>query len=228
MWSFLIVLVLRMAFRILIIQMPHIQLISFSTDTAGSITSWYIIARIGWPGWPESPPGGGDSLSTINTWKGSFSGSDFGGTATCVDTFCEIFQDDFGSNHNNYGVWITLTNVVEISIDIKPSSDTNSINLGSSGIVLVAILSSGIFDATTVKPESVALAGASVKMVGKSDKYLCHQEDVNLDGLIDLACQVYTAQFMVETGETTAILEAETFDGIRLRGEDIIRIVPDY
>ena len=69
--------------------------------------------------------------------------------------------------------------------------------------------------------------GASVKMVGKSDKYLCHQEDVNTDGLNDLVCQVYTVQFMVEVGETTAILEAETFDGVKLRGEDTINIVPD-
>jgi hypothetical protein len=117
--------------------------------------------------------------------------------------------------------------LVPIAIDIKPGSDTNSINVGSAGVIPVAILSTADFDALTVDPTSVSLAGASVKLVGKSDKYLCHQEDVNLDGLIDLVCQVYTAQFMVDEGETTAILEAKTLDGTKLRGEDFIRVVPD-
>ena len=116
---------------------------------------------------------------------------------------------------------------VAISIDIKPGSDSNSINLSSAGVIPVAILSSSTFDATTVNPTTVSLAGASVKMVGKSDKYLCHQEDVNDDGLMDLVCQIYTAQFMIEEGQTTAVLEAETIDGTKLRGEDYIRIVPD-
>lgn len=120
-----------------------------------------------------------------------------------------------------------VTQVLDVIIDIKPGSETNSINLASSGIVPVAIISSDTFDATTVDPTSVSLAGASVKMVGKSDKYLCNQEDINNDGLIDLVCKIYTAQFMVEEGETMAIMEAETFDGIKLRGEDLIRIIPD-
>ena len=114
-----------------------------------------------------------------------------------------------------------------VVIDIKPNSETNSINVSSAGVIPVAILGAVDFDATTVVPASVSLAGASVKLVGKSEKYLCHQEDVNLDGYVDLVCQIYTAQFFVEEGETTAILEAETTDGTKLRGEDIIRIVPD-
>ena len=99
--------------------------------------------------------------------------------------------------------------------------------MGAAGVIPVAILSTAEFDALNVDPTSVSLAGASVKLVGKSDKYLCHQEDVNLDGLIDLVCQVYTVQFMVDDGETTAILEAETLDGTKLRGEDFTRVVPD-
>ena len=88
-------------------------------------------------------------------------------------------------------------------------------------------MSTAEFDATTVDRSTVCLAGASVKLVGKSEKELCHYEDVNADGLDDLVCQVYTAQFMVEPGDTTAILEAYDLDGMKLRGEDSIRIVPD-
>jgi hypothetical protein len=133
----------------------------------------------------------------------------------------------FNPNFDFDNMTVTAVPVQTVAIDIKPGSDTNSINLSAAGVVPVAILSADDFDASTIDPTTVSLAGASVKLVGKSDKYLCHQEDVNLDGLIDLVCQVYTAQFMVEEGETSVILEAETFDGTKLRGEDNIRVVPD-
>lgn len=116
---------------------------------------------------------------------------------------------------------------LDVTIDIKPGSDTNSINLSSAGVIPVAILSSDTFDATMVDPNTVTLAGASVMVVGKSDRYLCSEEDINEDGLIDLVCKVYTAFFMIETGETMAVLEAETYDGTQIRGEDSISIVPD-
>ena len=123
---------------------------------------------------------------------------------------------------------VTITPVVvDINIDIKPGSDTNSINISSAGVIPVAILSSATFDAATVNPDTIALAGARVKVMGKSDKYLCSERDVNGDGLPDLVCNVYTAEFMIEIGETIAVLEADTFDGTSIRGEDSIRIVPD-
>ena len=56
----------------------------------------------------------------------------------------------------------------EIAIDIKPGSFPNSINLGSNGVVPVAILSTDTFDASTVDPFTVTLAGAAVRMKGKS------------------------------------------------------------
>lgn len=116
---------------------------------------------------------------------------------------------------------------IPVTIDIKPESDTNTINLSSSGVVPVAILSSSTFDATEVDPDSVSLAGARVKMVGKSNRFLCHEQDVDSDGLADLLCQVETAQFMIEVGDSIAVLEAANYGGDQIRGEDKIRIVPD-
>lgn len=113
-----------------------------------------------------------------------------------------------------------------VEIDIKPGSFPNSINLGSAGVVPVAILSSDIFDATTVNPDTVSLAGASVKKVGKSSKYLCHEEDVNDDTRLDLVCQVLTEEFLIETGESVAVLEAKTYNDTKILGEDYVRIVP--
>ncbi len=57
--------------------------------------------------------------------------------------------------------------VLPVAIDVKPGSAENTINLRSAGAVLVAILSSPTFDALTVDPATVALAGASVKPWGR-------------------------------------------------------------
>jgi hypothetical protein len=58
-------------------------------------------------------------------------------------------------------------------------------------------------------------------------KQLCHVEDVNGDGRQDLLCQVMTAQFFLEPGSSVAVLEASTFGGQAIRGEDLVQIVPD-
>jgi hypothetical protein len=114
---------------------------------------------------------------------------------------------------------------VSVEIDIKPGSYPNSINLASHGTVPVAILSSATFDATTLNPETVRLAGASVMRVGKPGRFLCASQDVNGDGRMDLVCHVFTEQLLLNLGSTTAVLEATTFDGLKIRGEDSVRIV---
>jgi hypothetical protein len=119
-----------------------------------------------------------------------------------------------------------FTAELTVGIDIKPGSDPNSINLGSAGVVPVAILGSTTFDATQVDPESVTLAGASVRLIGRGSKFACAKEDANGDGFVDLVCHVETAQFMIESGSTSAVLTATTFAGQNIRGEDSIHIVP--
>ena len=115
----------------------------------------------------------------------------------------------------------------EVIIDIKPGSFPNSINVSSAGVIPVAILSSDTFDASTeVNPDTLALAGATVRVVGKSGKSLCHAEDVNGDTLLDLVCQ-FQNELDVQVGDSIAVLEGQTFDGTPIRGEDSIRIVPD-
>jgi len=82
-----------------------------------------------------------------------------------------------------------------IDIDIKPGSYPNTINLGSNGVVPVAILSTADFDATDsdlVNPDNVFLAGAGVAVRGKGNKYLASEEDVDGDGLMDLIVKVET------------------------------------
>jgi hypothetical protein len=114
-----------------------------------------------------------------------------------------------------------------VIIDIKPGSFPNSINLGSNGVIPVAILSSEDFDATTVDPDTVALAGANVAVRGKSEKSMAHEEDINDDGYIDLVLQVITENLDPSTFQNgIATLTAETYGGLAVTGEDEVIIVP--
>jgi hypothetical protein len=116
---------------------------------------------------------------------------------------------------------------IAVGIDIKPGSYPNAINLGSLGVVPVAILSRAYFDATTVNPDTVELAGARVGIRGKGNKYMAHAEDVNGDGLVDLVVQVETINFNPEFIQGGyAILTGKMFSGIPIKGKDEIIIVP--
>ena len=85
------------------------------------------------------------------------------------------------------------------------------------------------FHATKVDPETVRLADATVKMVGKGGKLLCHTEDVDGDGLTDGICQVVVSEMAVALGstDTQATLHAQTVDGAAIAGSDSINIVKD-
>ncbi len=115
--------------------------------------------------------------------------------------------------------------VISVSIDIKPGSFPNSINLGSGGTVPVAILSTGTFDATTVDPVTVTLASAPVKLKGKGTP-MTSVEDVNGDGLGDLVVHVDTSALELTETDTEAVLEGKTIDGTMIRGTDSVRVVP--
>ncbi len=116
---------------------------------------------------------------------------------------------------------------IPVTIEIKPpATPPVPINLSSAGVVPVAILSTPTFDATTVDPATVSLSGAAVQMIGKSDKFSCSVQDVDGDGLNDLVCQVSTVQFLIQPGQTTAVLQARTFSGQPIQGQEAIQIVP--
>jgi len=116
---------------------------------------------------------------------------------------------------------------IAVDIDIKPGSYPNSINLGSNGVIPVAILSTADFDATTVLPETVSLAGSGVAVRGKGNKLLAHEEDVNGDGLTDLVVKVETENLDPGTFQDgLATLTGQTSDGVQFEGSDEISIVP--
>jgi hypothetical protein len=136
--------------------------------------------------------------------------------------------DEGGIALANDTLTFEVVDVLPVEIDIKPGSYPNSVNLGSQGVIPVAILSSADFDAITeVDRDTVELAGAGVAVRGKNNKLLAHEEDVNDDGLLDLVCKVDTEN--LEPGlfqDGYAILTGKTIDGRDIEGMDEITIVP--
>ena len=118
----------------------------------------------------------------------------------------------------------TSKNVVHVPIDVMPGSDQHVIQLGARGVVPVAILGTPTFDATTVDPASVRLAGSPVRQT-PSGAFLCQDEDVNLDSIVDLLCHIEIGALQLGPNDTNAVLDAVTFDGTRIEGSDTVRVL---
>jgi hypothetical protein len=118
-----------------------------------------------------------------------------------------------------------VSSVQTIGIDIKPRDYPNTINLSSAGVIPVAILGASTFDATQIDPATVSLAGAAVRLIGRGSKYSCAAADVNDDSWTDLLCHLETAAFILAVGDSVAILDARTFGGVHVRGQDSVRIL---
>jgi hypothetical protein len=107
----------------------------------------------------------------------------------------------------------------EWPIDIKPGSDPNSINLKSKGVVPVAVLTTDLFDAATVDPDTVQLEGV--------DAVKWTMDDVDGDGDLDLLLHFSTQELAVvlDAFSTEATLTGETNGGEAFSGMDSVRIV---
>jgi hypothetical protein len=112
-----------------------------------------------------------------------------------------------------------------VDIDIKPGSYPNCFNNDGKGAIPVAILSSVDFDATQVNPDTIALDGQGMRVVGR-DNTQAHIEDVNGDGLNDLMVQIADVDGTYVAGNSIAVLTAETVGGESIKGTDSVCIVP--
>jgi hypothetical protein len=107
----------------------------------------------------------------------------------------------------------------KVEIDIKPGSYPNSINLNSKGVVPVAVLTTPIFDATTLDTDTVRFAGASP----------IHQnlDDVDGDGDMDYLFHFRIQDLFIVEGQEYARLQAHTTTpNYLIWGEDTLNIVP--
>jgi hypothetical protein len=115
--------------------------------------------------------------------------------------------------------------LITVSIDIKPGDYPNCLNNDGHGVIPVAILSTPVFDATKVDPGSIQLDGMSVKIVGKG-KLQSSFEDVNGDGLLDIIVKIQDSDGVYSQGNSVGVLTGATIDGVGIKGEDSICVVP--
>ena len=119
----------------------------------------------------------------------------------------------------NHAVLWALPATVNVTVDIKPGSLTNSINLGSKGVVPVAALTTDDFYAGDLDPVTVIFAGAS--------PLHWSLQDVDWDGDMDLVLHFKTQELNLDLSSIDAPLTGTTYDGISVEGVDLVQIVPD-
>ncbi len=136
------------------------------------------------------------------------------GTYTVIVT---VTDDDGGQDSDSLEVEVRT---VIVSIDIKPGSDPNPINLGSSGRTPVAILTTEDFDATAVDATTVRFGPGQAAPVHYSI------EDVDDDGDDDMILHFSTQELGLVYGDTEATLTGQTTNGVYFAGTDSVRIVP--
>jgi len=117
---------------------------------------------------------------------------------------------------------------IPIAIDIKPDGEPNSINCGNvHQVIPVAILTTDEFDATTVDHTTVTFEGAVESHRSKvSGEPRRHEEDVDLDGDIDLVFHFNYDETNLTCESEKGVLSGETFDGSLIEGIDAINMVP--
>ena len=124
------------------------------------------------------------------------------------------------------GIVIQQVISITVEMDIKPGSDPNCFNNDGNGVIPVAILGAADFDVTQVDPSTVQLEGLGVASKGKSGKLMAHVEDVNDDGFDDLVVQIEDVDGTFASGNGTATLTGNLYDGTPFEGSDDICVRP--
>ena len=125
----------------------------------------------------------------------------------------------------------------EVTIDIKPGSDTNSVNIDGHGVIPVAVLGNESFDVTQIDTATLDFAGLDVNANNKG-KVQCSFEDVSgdfvnpegaPDGYMDLMCGFVDDLNRWNPGEGTATLTGlllAEYGATAFSGSDSFRLVP--
>ncbi len=125
-----------------------------------------------------------------------------------------------------------------VSIDIKPGSFPNSLNIDGHGVIPVAVLGSENFDVTQIDTATLDFAGLEVN-TDKKGKVRCSLEDASgdftspegaPDGYLDLVCQFIDEPVKWNTEDGTATLTGRLlpeFGGLVFAGSDVYRLVPE-
>jgi len=114
---------------------------------------------------------------------------------------------------------------VPVGLEVQPRHHFKRISQMSMHPVPVAIISRAGLDATRVDPNTLIVSDPTNQIHGSTQDFLCRDRDINHDGRLDLVCAVE----MTEVGQPGSLvlqLEANTYEGIRIHGEDSVLVVP--
>ena len=124
-----------------------------------------------------------------------------------------------------------------VSVDIKPGSCPNPLNVRSKGVLPVAVLGTEEFDVSETDLSTIQLAGVSPIRSGLEDVSTPVIEDECActteggDGIDDLTLKFNTQEIVEALGEVSdgdvmvLTLTGELLDGTLIEGEDCIRII---
>ena len=114
----------------------------------------------------------------------------------------------------------TGVNCLPVNIDVKPTTDPALINSGASGKIPVLILSTSTFNATTqIKTSSLTFGETGTE---HSLSFCTNFADGSVTGLL---CLFSTQAARLTPGDTLAILNGVTTDGVPFVGTDQITVL---
>ena len=123
-----------------------------------------------------------------------------------------------------------------VSIDIKPQSCPNPLNVGSKGVLPVAILGTEGFDVAQIDPATVRLQGVAPLRWALKDvatPYVANTDgcwDLGPDGYLDLTLKFKTHDIVTALGEVNdgevhiLTLTGTLLDGTPIVGDDVVWI----
>lgn len=118
-----------------------------------------------------------------------------------------------------------ISEVLTVSIDIKPGSDPNCFNINGHGVIPVAILGGIDFDVSQIDTNSLSFGGLAVRVRGNKGA-LCSIDYSNEDTYLDLVCHFEDDAANWEAGDSEATLTGSLIDGTSFEGSDTVCITP--
>jgi hypothetical protein len=159
-------------------------------------------------------------------WEATYDGpgNDYDrSVAIAIDPVDNVYVTGYSTGDGTGNDYATIkygrSLTVNVDIDIKPGSDPNSINLKSKGVIPVAILTTGAFDATRVDGRTVQFGPEKINPAHYA------LEDVDWDGDLDMMFHFRTQETGIAYGDTEAVLIGETDEGKKIKGTDSIRTI---
>jgi hypothetical protein len=107
-------------------------------------------------------------------------------------------------------------------LDLEPNDATNTLRADAHGLVTCAILSDAAFDARTVDPATVTLAGAPASAPAAADRATLR--DVNGDGRVDRVLKFARAEMTLDPSVDVVALAGKTRTGDAVVGWDLYRL----